>query len=147
MSIQSKIFFKAALVLCVTHLLVACNSEQVSEAAVPADTAWEMSQQSDEQKFSITFQCTKKPFVGDFQVCDVLLTSDGKPVSGASISIDGGMQAHGHGLPTSPKMSAAEVAGQYKIEGLKFSMLGEWIVGFRVKSNGIADQTVFKFSI
>ena len=147
MPIQSKIFCNTALVLCVTHLLFACNSEQENQAPVRAESAWEMSQQTDKQKFSITFQCAKKPFVGDFQVCDILLTSDKKPVSGASISIDGGMQAHGHGLPTAPKMIAASTTGQYRIEGLKFSMPGEWIVGFRVKSNGVSDQTVFKFSI
>lgn len=50
----------------------------------------------------------------------------GAPVSGARIHIDGGMPAHGHGLPSLPKVSVLSGEGDYMIAGMKFTMGGEW---------------------
>ena len=50
----------------------------------------------------------------------------GTPVSGARIHIDGGMPAHGHGLPTVPKANVLPGEGDYIVEGMKFTMGGEW---------------------
>lgn len=50
----------------------------------------------------------------------------GIPVSGARIHIDGGMPTHGHGLPSVPKVKVLPGQGNYMIEGMKFSMGGEW---------------------
>jgi len=108
---------------------------------------WEMVQTTEKQHFQVKFSCKQQPFVGDFQDCNLILSRNEGNVSDAVISIDGGMKAHGHGLPTSPKLSSTDIKGQYKIEGLKFSMPGDWIVGFRVLLDDVTDQTVFKFSI
>lgn len=50
----------------------------------------------------------------------------GIPVSGAHVRIDGGMPAHGHGLPSAPRVKVLPGKGDYMIEGLKFTMGGEW---------------------
>ena len=50
----------------------------------------------------------------------------GTPVSGARIHIDGGMPAHGHGLPSVPKVNVLSAEGRYIVEGMKFTMGGEW---------------------
>lgn len=50
----------------------------------------------------------------------------GTPVSGARIHIDGGMPAHGHGLPSVPKVNVLSGEGDYIVEGMKFTMGGEW---------------------
>lgn len=50
----------------------------------------------------------------------------GVPVSGARIHIDGGMPTHGHGLPSVPKVNMLNREGDYMLEGMKFTMGGEW---------------------
>jgi hypothetical protein len=50
----------------------------------------------------------------------------GDPVSGAVLEFEGRMPAHGHGLPTAPRVSGETAPGDYRVEGVKFSMPGEW---------------------
>lgn len=59
-------------------------------------------------------------------------TADGKPVSGAMVNVLGGMPEHGHGLPSKPTVTAGAKPGQYRIEGLQFSMPGWWEVSFYI---------------
>ena len=108
------------------------DTKVVSEITKPS--VWSVTKKSDQQHYSVTLTCAQKPTVGGFQSCLVSLSSAGQAVSDATISIDGGMRAHGHGLPTSPKMISTQARGEYKIEGLKFSMTGEWVLGFKVQT-------------
>ena len=50
----------------------------------------------------------------------------GAPVLGAHVQIDGGMPSHGHGLPSVPRVRELPGEGNYMIEGMKFTMGGEW---------------------
>ena len=110
--------------------------------------AWSISAVSKNKSFEGELQCEATPFVGGFQQCQLKLNKSGKPVEGASIAIDGGMKAHGHGLPTQPKLTPVDgQSGHYQIEGLKFSMPGAWTLGFLIKSKELNDQLVFDFSI
>ncbi|PID46492.1 MAG: hypothetical protein CSB47_03815 [Proteobacteria bacterium] len=108
---------------------------------------WEMSEKSQSGTLTIKFSCATSPFVGDFQQCDVRLKHNNKARFADAISIDGGMKAHGHGLPTAPLLSPTAEAGHYKLEGLKYSMPGAWTVGFLVKIDGQSEQVVFDFTI
>lgn len=72
-----------------------------------------------------------------------LTTPDGKPVDGAKIAIDGGMPQHGHGLPTSPEMTAALGEGRYRIEGVKFNMSGWWELKFAISAPPGDDRVTF----
>ena len=69
--------------------------------------------------------------------------ADGTPVDNATIAVDGDMPAHGHGLPTSPRVTQYLGNGEYLLEGIKFQMGGEWIVEITITSNGQTDTVQF----
>lgn len=68
---------------------------------------------------------------------------DGGPVSGAKVMILGDMPEHGHGFPTEPEVVEGEEAGLYRVEGLKFSMPGWWVVTFHITAGDTSDQVSF----
>ena len=70
-------------------------------------------------------------------------TPAGEPVSNASVSVDGGMPAHGHGLPTSPRMTKYLGGGKYLLEGLKFNMPGLWNLQFDIVDGTRSDSVTF----
>jgi len=72
---------------------------------------------------------------------------DGRPVTGARIGIDGGMPAHHHGLPTSPQVTAELGKGQYRIEGVKFSMDGLWVLRIMITAEAGSDEASFNLQI
>ena len=150
MHMQLSFVIRASVFLYLSALLVACNSDSHAKQNSPQATAtppWEMLKQTDKNHYSVSFNCQQTPFVGDFQSCHIMLKQGDTAVSDARIAIDGGMKTHGHGLPTAPQISVTETPGKYAIKGLKFSMPGEWAVGFKILSNSVSDQAVFAFSI
>lgn len=68
---------------------------------------------------------------------------DGEPVENAEITFDGHMVEHGHGLPTAPEVTSALENGEYKVEGMRFSMPGYWIVDITITANGETDTARF----
>ena len=111
-----------------------------------ANTSWQLNQASIKGQVQSELQCTAAPSVGDFQNCTLKLQSTQALPSDLAIGVDGGMPAHGHGLPTAPKVVATDKAGEYRIEGLKYSMTGEWLLGFMLQSKTLNDKIVYKFS-
>ena len=53
------------------------------------------------------------------------------------------MPQHGHGLPTSPPVTAHLGGGKYRIEGLKFTMSGWWELRFAITAPAGSDKAVF----
>lgn len=76
-----------------------------------------------------------------------LLDTNEQAVFPAQIRIGGGMPAHGHGLPTQPQISAYLGDGAYLIEGMKFTMAGDWIMLFEVDSAEFSTQVQFDINI
>ena len=70
-------------------------------------------------------------------------TPEGKPVENATISVDGDMPQHGHGLPTRPSVSAYLGNGDYQVDGLKFQMTGWWVVDFDISAASQTDRARF----
>ncbi|HWQ14834.1 MAG TPA: FixH family protein [Roseiflexaceae bacterium] len=70
-------------------------------------------------------------------------TADGRPVEGATITVDGDMPQHGHGLPTDPQVTQDLGGGDYLVEGLKFHMPGWWVVDFTISGPGQPDTVRF----
>lgn len=70
----------------------------------------------------------------------------GVGVEGADVVIDGGMRAHGHGLPTSPVVEEIG-GGAYQIKGLKFSMPGMWEIVFDMIKQGISEKIAVEFQV
>lgn len=56
----------------------------------------------------------------------VLTGADLNPVTGAEISVIGGMPDHDHGLPTLPVVTRETSPGHYLLEGVRFHMPGRW---------------------
>ena len=71
----------------------------------------------------------------------------GAPVTGAAISIDGGMPQHGHGLPTKPQVTRELGSGDYLVEGMKFNMGGWWVVKFHVTAAAGRDSIAFNLKL
>jgi len=71
-------------------------------------------------------------------------TSDGKPVENAKVYIFGGMPMHNHEFPTVPRIKQYLGNGDYRIEGMKFSMIGHWEMHFNIEKDHKSDRVEFK---
>jgi hypothetical protein len=86
--------------------------------------------------------------LGDLHRWELVLTdAEGNAVGGASVTVDGGMPAHGHGLPTAPKVVDAGEAGRYVIEGLRFNMPGTWELRFSIEGAAGTDTATLEFGL
>jgi hypothetical protein len=68
-------------------------------------------------------------------------------LDGATITVDGGMPEHGHGLPTKPQVTRALSGGAYLVEGMKFQMPGWWVVRFQIASPAGTDTVTFNLEL
>ncbi len=76
-----------------------------------------------------------------------LTDADNAPVSGADISITGGMPDHDHGLPTRPRLTGEPEPGAYLLEGLRFHMPGRWRMSFSIALDGNPDSASLEFEL
>lgn len=72
-----------------------------------------------------------------------LRSSAGEAISGARISVGGGMPQHRHGFPTQPRVTRELGNGRYLIEGMKFSMPGWWEVKLNIEAESGVDAVTF----
>jgi hypothetical protein len=70
-------------------------------------------------------------------------TPDGKPVTDATLTLDGGMPQHGHGLPTRPQSAGPIGKGRYRIEGVRFNMSGWWVLKVGIDAPAGKDEADF----
>ena len=76
---------------------------------------------------------------------EVKLEADRSMVfTNASISVEGGMPNHDHGLPTQPRITSEITPGTYLLQGVRFHMPGKWECKFVVTAGtrqeiGLAD--------
>ena len=61
-----------------------------------------------------------------------VIDSESKPVTMASVSIEGGMPEHDHELPTRPKVTSEISPGTYLLQGVRFHMPGRWEIKFTI---------------
>lgn len=80
---------------------------------------------------------------GDLHAWVVTLRSGDAPVDGATITVDGGMPEHQHGLPTSPAMTGPLGEGRYRIDGFRFNMAGWWEIRLAIDGPAGPDEVVF----
>jgi hypothetical protein len=74
-------------------------------------------------------------------------TAEGDAVTGAVISVTGGMPLHNHGLPTQPRMTEELGEGRYLVEGMRFHMNGEWELLVTIDVSGRRDTVVIPLTI
>jgi hypothetical protein len=72
---------------------------------------------------------------------------DGNGVAGASVTVDGGMPQHGHGLPTRPRVTEDLGHGGYEVDGMRFNMGGWWVVTFRITTPAGTDIVTFNLML
>jgi hypothetical protein len=70
-------------------------------------------------------------------------TADATPVEQAEISVQVLMPQHGHGMPTEPQITQNLGNGDYKLDGLKYSMTGWWEVSLNITSANQTDVVTF----
>jgi hypothetical protein len=111
------------------------------------DTTWRLQQASSNGLYQTTLSCATPPVVAIFQECSLQLSSKQALPPDLVIAVDGGMPAHGHGLPTAPQAIPTGKPGEFRIDGLKYSMPGEWVLGFLLHSAASQDKIVFRFTL
>ena len=86
--------------------------------------------------------------IGKFHEWIILVhDSKGNPVYPVHIGVGGGMPGHGHGLPSQPVVTEYLGDGKYLIEGMKFSMVGDWILLLGIESNKSRDQVTIEIKV
>lgn len=82
--------------------------------------------------------------LGEFQAWTLRVTdAAGTPVTGAHLNLSGGMPRHGHGLPSQPRVRGESAPGEYRVEGLQFSMPGWWELHVYVSRDRREDIATF----
>jgi cytochrome c peroxidase len=72
---------------------------------------------------------------------------DRAPLALRQVALDGGMPAHGHGLPTAPTVSASGAPGAFTASGVRFHMAGRWEVRVLVADREGADAATFPIDV
>ena len=98
--------------------------------------------------YTATLVSEKPVQLRNLQTLRVVLTdSQGTAVDGATITVDGGMPQHGHGLPTRPKITKNFDGGIYEINGVRFNMGGWWEFKLAVTSPQGDDTVTFNLDL
>ena len=103
---------------------------------------------SKDGRYTATLQPAESLRPRKLQTVQVTLTdAKGQAVDGASITVDGGMPQHGHGLPTQPRVTKALGGGVYVIEGVRFNMGGWWEFRLSIAGSAGADTVTFNLAL
>lgn len=98
--------------------------------------------------FKVTLQSVESEFaLNEFRIWHLIVIDQqsGEAVTPARVAVGGGMPMHGHGLPSQPQVTEYLGEGRYQIEGLKFNMLGKWVLEFEIITKHAADTVIFEF--
>ena len=120
---------------------------------VPTDTTSEAEASNVQLSDNGTFKVSYMVSTGEIPINQMhqwtlhVETADGQLVEDATISVDGDMPAHGHGLPTRPRVTQYLGDGNYLVEGMKFQMGGFWVMEFTVTTNDQTDTVHFDMQL
>ena len=93
--------------------------------------------------YTVSFVSSLEPIeINRIHSWTLSISSDGEPVSGAELTIFGGMPAHDHGMPTRPRVTSEIGEGKYRLDGMRFHMNGYWEVSIEIDANGKRDTVV-----
>jgi len=120
---------------------------EMTEMKADVDTSTEVT--SDGELFRVSYKSAVSPLpINSLHSWTLTVqTAEGKPVSGAAITVVGDMPEHGHGLPTEPEMTGELNDGSYLIEGIRFSMPGWWVLNFHIQAGELRDQASFNILV
>jgi hypothetical protein len=118
-------------------------------SAVPSNLDTAATQVSENGLFNVSYTAAtgEVPVNQMHQWTVHIENAGGEPVENATITVDGDMPQHGHGLPTKPQVTKYLGNGDYLVEGLKFQMGGWWVMDFNITANGQADAVHFNMML
>lgn len=118
-------------------------------APPPADLDYSRTQTSEKGLFTATIEPAADPIaVNQMHSWTVgIAMADGSAVDPSSVTIDGGMPQHGHGLPTAPQVTSDLGDGKFAVEGMKFNMGGWWVVNVHVATPQGEDVATFNLKL
>lgn len=130
-------------------LLAAFGGLVAKMSYVPADLDYATTRLSNAGSYRVSYAPRRGPVaVNQIHAWAIHIeTADGRPVAGATITVDGDMPQHGHGLPTEPQVTADLGGGDYLVEGLKFHMPGWWVVDYTITAGGQTDTVRFNLML
>lgn len=99
-------------------------------------------------RFLATLEAEKPLRPRQLQQIRVVVTDrDGRATDDATLTIDGGMPQHGHGLPTRPRVTQRLGAGAYLVEGVRFNMGGWWEFSVTIAVADVTDTVTFNLDL
>ncbi len=116
--------------------------------SVLANTNIEATKESNNQLFKVSFISKADPIKINKIHTWIIHIEDinGNNIEDATITVDGGMPAHDHGLPTQPQITKHLGDGRYLLEGMKFHMLGYWTVTISISHGNLSDEVTFELN-
>jgi YtkA-like len=116
---------------------------------VPSDLDYSTTQASENDIFRVSYTSSEDTVpVNQMHPWTLHVeTRDGQPVDDATITVDGDMPQHGHGLPTRPQVTQNLGNGDYLVEGMKFQMGGWWVMDFTISAGGQTDAVHFNMML
>jgi YtkA-like len=116
---------------------------------VPANLDYSTTRVSDKAIFRVSYVSSEEiiPVNQMHQWTLHVETVEGKPVENATITVGGDMPQHGHGLPTSPRVTQYLGNGDYLIDGMKFQMGGWWLMEFNIAADSKIDVVHFNMKL
>ncbi len=104
---------------------------------------------TDKQHFQVSYSGKLDPITINMMHAWIIRIENNKQqaVLNAEISVDGGMPAHNHGLPTHPQVTKNIGEGNYLLEGMKFHMGGWWQVTISIVDGNVIDSVTFDLNL
>jgi len=129
--------------------VIAMNVMMARMKPVPSDLDYSSTRTSDNGLFKVSYTASTGmvPVNQMHQWTLHVETTDGQPVEDATITVDGDMPQHGHGLPTQPRVTKNLGNGDYLVDGMKFQMGGWWLMDFTITANGQTDAVHFNMML
>jgi nitrogen fixation protein FixH len=126
----------------------AASNPQATAAAQATDLDLATTQVSAQGLYTVTYKSELDPITINQLHTWTLRVEDaaGAPLDGATVTVDGGMPAHNHGMPTQPIVTS-QGSGDYRVEGMKFQMPGHWIITVAVDAAGQQDTATFNLML
>jgi len=103
---------------------------------------------SDRGVYTVAYESSLQPIeINQIHNWILHISSDGEPVANAEVTISGGMPVHNHGLPTSPRVTEELGNGDYRLEGMRFHMKGDWEVSITIRAGGKTDTVIVTLTL
>jgi hypothetical protein len=136
-------------ILVATYLAVMNLMMPGVNSGVPSDLDYSTTRVSDRGAYKVSYTSSEGivPVNKLHQWTLHIETLDELPIENATITVDGDMPQHGHGLPTHPQVTKNLGNGDYLVDGMKFQMGGWWLMDFTISANGQTDAVHFNMML